>query len=216
MRLVSTAFLATTILVSSTTLANADVKVIASIKPVHSLVAAVMDGVGKPDLLVEGAGSPHTYSLKPSQAKKLQEADLVFWMSHDLEAFLENSIEGIAANATSVPLMDAHGLIKLDFREGGAFDAHAHDEHDHDRKDHDDHGPMIKRTMTTTGMMIMMIIKRTTMTTTGMMIMMITKRTTMTTTGMMTMLAMGMETMLLSGREFSNCQLEPTNGLSRR
>ena len=142
MRFVSTAFLATTILMSSTTLANADVKVIASIKPVHSLVAAVMDGVGKPDLLVEGAGSPHTYSLKPSQAKKLQEADLVFWMSHDLEAFLENSIEGIAANATSVPLMDAHGLIKLDFREGGAFDAHAHDEHDDhdDHKDHDDHG----------------------------------------------------------------------------
>ena len=142
MRLVSTAFLATTILVSSTTLANADVKVIASIKPVHSLVAAVMEGVGKPELLVEGAGSPHTYSLKPSQAKKLQEADLVFWMSHDLEAFLENSIEGIAANATSVPLMDAHGLIKLDFREGGAFDAHAHDEHDDhdDHKDHDDHG----------------------------------------------------------------------------
>ena len=126
---------------SSTNLANADVKVIASIKPVHSLVAAVMEGVGKPDLLVEGAGSPHTYSLKPSQAKKLQEADIVFWMSHDLEAFLENSIEGIAANATSVPLMDAHGLIKLDFREGGAFDAHAHDDHDDhdDHKDHDDH-----------------------------------------------------------------------------
>ena len=142
MRFVSTAFLATTILMSSTTLANADVKVIASIKPVHSLVTAVMEGVGKPELLVEGAGSPHTYSLKPSQAKKLQEADLVFWMSHDLEAFLENSIEGIAANATSVPLMDAHGLIKLDFREGGAFDAHAHDEHDDhdDHKDHDDHG----------------------------------------------------------------------------
>ena len=142
MRFVSTTFLATTILMSSTTLANADVKVIASIKPVHSLVAAVMDGVGKPDLLVEGAGSPHTYSLKPSQAKKLQEADLVFWMSHDLEAFLENSIEGIAANATSVPLMDAHGLIKLDFREGGAFDAHGHDEHDdhEDHKGHDDHG----------------------------------------------------------------------------
>ena len=138
MRLVSTAFLATTILVSSTTLANADVKVIASIKPVHSLVSAVMEGVGKPELLVEGAGSPHTYSLKPSQAKKLQEADLVFWMSHDLEAFLENSIEGIAANAMSVPLMETHGLIKLNFREGGAFDAHAHDDHD-DHKDHDDH-----------------------------------------------------------------------------
>ena len=138
MRVVSTAFLATTILVSGATLANADVKVIASIKPVHSLVAAVMEGVGKPELLVEGAGSPHTYSLKPSQAKKLQEADLVFWMSHDLEAFLEKSIEGIAKNAKSVPLMESHGLTMLNFREGGAFDAHAHDDHD-DHKDHDDH-----------------------------------------------------------------------------
>ena len=138
MRLVSTAFLATTILVSSTTLASADVKVIASIKPVHSLVAAVMEGIGKPELLVEGAGSPHTYSLKPSQAKKLQEADLVFWMSHDLEAFLEKSIEGIAKNAKSVPLMESHGLTTLNFREGGAFEAHGdHDDHGHD--DHDDH-----------------------------------------------------------------------------
>ena len=141
MRFVGTAFLATTILMSSTTLANADVKVIASIKPVHSLVAAVMEGVGNPELLVEGAGSPHTYSLKPSQANKLQEADLVFWMSHDLEAFLENSIESIAKNAKAVSLMDAHDLIKLNFREGGAFDAHDHDDHDdHGHDDHDDHG----------------------------------------------------------------------------
>ncbi|MGC6453635.1 MAG: metal ABC transporter solute-binding protein, Zn/Mn family, partial [Candidatus Puniceispirillaceae bacterium] len=142
MRRVGTALLATTILAASATLAKADVKVVTSIKPIHSLVSAVMSGVGAPSLLVEGSGSPHTYSLKPSQARQLQEADLVFWMSHDLEAFLENSIEGIAANATSVPLMDAHGLIKLDFREGGAFDAHAHDERDDhdDHKDHDDHG----------------------------------------------------------------------------
>ena len=141
MRFISTAFLATTILMSNATLANADLKVIASIKPVHSLVTAVMEGVGKPELLVEGAGSPHTYSLKPSQANKLQKADIVFWMSHDLEAFLENSIESIAKNAKAVSLMDAHDLIKLNFREGGAFDAHGHDDHkDHGHKDHDEHG----------------------------------------------------------------------------
>ena len=140
MRFISTAFLATTILMSNATLANADLKVIASIKPVHSLVTAVMEGVGKPELLVEGAGSPHTYSLKPSQANKLQKADIVFWMSHDLEAFLENSIESIAKNAKAVSLMDAHDLIKLNFREGGAFDAHGHDDHkDHDEHGHDDH-----------------------------------------------------------------------------
>ena len=159
MRLVSTAFLATTILVSSTTLASADVKVIASIKPVHSLVAAVMEGIGKPELLVEGAGSPHTYSLKPSQAKKLQEADLVFWMSHDLEAFLEKSIEGIAKNAKSVP--GKSWVTTLDFR-NGAFEAHG---------DHDDHDvTMIMTTIKrmTTGTMIMTTIKRMT---TGTMIM---------------------------------------------
>ena len=139
MRLISPTILATTVLISSNALANAETKVIASIKPVHSLVSAVMEGVGSPGLLVKGAGSPHSYSLKPSQAEELQAADVIFWMGHDLEAFLENSIENIAKNAKSVSLMDSHDLIKLSFREGGAFEAHAHDDHD-DHKDHDDHG----------------------------------------------------------------------------
>ena len=139
MRFTKSVVLATTMLSSSMTLAYADVNVVASIKPVHSLVSAVMDGVAKPTLLVEGAASPHTYSLKPSQAKQLQEADIVFWMSHDLEVFLENSIENIAQRAVSVPLIESHNLTKLSFREGGAFDAHGHDDHDdHDDK-HDDH-----------------------------------------------------------------------------
>ena len=141
MRFIRTAFLATTILTAGGSLAQADVKVVTSIKPVHSLVSAVMAGVGEPSLLVKGAGSPHTYALKPSQAQQLQDAELVFWMSHDLEAFLENSIESIATNAKSVPLMEAHGLTKLAFREGGAFDSHGHDDHDdHDEHKHDEHG----------------------------------------------------------------------------
>ena len=141
MRFFRIAFLATTILSAGGSLAQAEVKVVTSIKPIHSLVSAVMVGVGEPSLLVKGAGSPHTYSLKPSQAKQLQEADLVFWMGHDLEAFLENSIESIATNAKSVPLMEAHGLTKLEFREGGAFEDHAdHDDHKKDEHGHDDHG----------------------------------------------------------------------------
>ena len=139
MRSIRTVFLATTVLSTSATLATADVNVVASIKPVHSLVAAVMQGVGTPDLIVQGAGSPHTYALKPSQAKQLQEANLVFWMSRDLEAFLEKPIEGIATKATSVLLTESHGLTKLTFRAGGAFDSHGHDDHD-DHKGHDDHG----------------------------------------------------------------------------
>ena len=140
MRAVKSALLASTFLFTSTAVATADVKVVASIKPVHSLVASVMQGVSEPSLLVKGASSPHTYSLKPSQAKELQAADIVFWMSHDLEAFLENSIESIATNAKAVSLMDSHDLIKLNFREGGAFDAHDHGHDDHGDDKHDDHG----------------------------------------------------------------------------
>jgi zinc transport system substrate-binding protein len=139
MRFIKAAFLATTVLSTSATLAKADVKVVASIKPVHSLVAAVMQGVGSPDLIVDGAASPHTYSLKPSQARRLQDADLIFWIGHELEAFLEKPIDGIATGATAVSLLDSHGLTKVKFRDGGAFEDHGHDDHGHDEK-HDDHG----------------------------------------------------------------------------
>ncbi len=130
--------------------ANADVSVVTSIKPVHSLVSGVMEGVGTPKVIIEGAGSPHTYSLKPSQARQLQDADLVFWMGDELETFLEGPIKNIAKSATSIKLIDSHGLKKIKFREGGMFDAHddhddhgGHDDHghgEHAKDDHDDHG----------------------------------------------------------------------------
>ena len=110
--------------------------VVASIKPVHSLVAGVMQGVGEPALIVKGAGSPHTYSLRPSQARDLERARVVFWVGEDLAPFLEKPIETLAAKATTVALLDAHGLTKLAFREGGAFEKHGHDDHD----DHAAHG----------------------------------------------------------------------------
>ena len=142
MRFFKRTLLATTFLITSTNLSHADIKVVASIKPIHSLVSAVAQGIGEPTLLVKGAGSPHTYSLKPSQAKELQQADIVFWMGHDLEAFLENSIDNIATNSIVVPLMESNELAKLNFREGGAFENHGHDDHDKhdDHDDHDDHG----------------------------------------------------------------------------
>ena len=124
------------------TFAMADIKVVTSIKPVHSLVSGVMFGVGSPSLIIEGAGSPHTYSLKPSQAKQLQDAKLVFWMGDELETFLEGPIENIAQKATAIKLIDAHGLKKIRFRDGGMFDDHGHDDHDdheHDDNDHEKH-----------------------------------------------------------------------------
>lgn len=145
MRRFTTAILASTILASLNFGAAADteLRVVTSIKPVHSLVSSVMQGVGTPVLLIEGTASPHSYSLKPSQAQHLQAADIIFWMGHDLEAFLDNAIDSIAANSVSVPLTESHGLIRLKTREGGAFDSHdhAHDDHDahDDYNDHDGH-----------------------------------------------------------------------------
>ena len=119
--------------------ANAEINVVASVKPVHSLVSGVMDGVGKPDLIVQGSASPHTYSLRPSQARQLEDADLVFWMGHELESFLEQPLEAIATKAHVVELIDSSKLKKIQMREGGMFDAHAHDDHD-EHEGHDDHG----------------------------------------------------------------------------
>ncbi len=111
--------------------ATAAPNVVVSIKPVHSLVAAIMQGVGEPQLIVDGAASPHTYSLRPSNARTLEKADLVFWVGPGLEAFLQKPLEALASKATVVELEDAKGLEKLPFREGGPFEAHDHGEEGH-------------------------------------------------------------------------------------
>ena len=109
-------------------------KVVASIKPVHSLAAAVMDGVATPQLLLGAGASPHGASLKPSQATALQDADVVFWIGPDLESFLEAPMATIAADARSVELEHAPGVTVLAPREGGTFDLHD----DGDEADHAD------------------------------------------------------------------------------
>ncbi len=107
--------------------------VVVSIKPIHSLVASIMKGVGEPKLIVEGAASPHTYSMKPSNARAIQNADLIFWMGPNLEAFLDRPLDALAGSKTVVALSDSPDLQKLPFREGGPFEAHDHgDGHGHD------------------------------------------------------------------------------------
>ena len=112
-------------------------KVVASIKPIQSLVAGVMEGVGTPDIIVDGANSPHTFAMKPSTAEALQNANVVFWVGPDLEAFLVRPLETLGSNAKSVELGDAPGVEKLPMREGGTFEPHEHEgeeahEHGHD------------------------------------------------------------------------------------
>ena len=126
------------------TSAIADIKVVASIKPIHSLASYLMDGVAKPDLIVDGYASPHGFAMKPSHAKMLQNADIVFWVGEDLENFLEKPLDSIATKAEKIELMDAKGIVKLKFRERNIFGDHDdhddHDDHGHKKKDdHDDH-----------------------------------------------------------------------------
>jgi zinc transport system substrate-binding protein len=127
--------------------ANAELKVVTSIKPIHSLASYLMDGVGKPDLIVDGYASPHGFSMKPSHAKMLQNADLIFWVGGGMENFLEKPLNSIAKKAEKIELMETKGLQVLKFRERNIFDEHNHDDHDdhakkeddHDDHDHDDH-----------------------------------------------------------------------------
>ena len=140
---------------------KAEIKVVTSIKPIHSLVSYIMEGVASPDLIVDGYNSPHGFSLKPSHAKMLQEADIVICVGEGLEEFLEKPLESLAQNAVKFELLKQSGMKKLKFRERNIFEGHDdhddhghgkkkkddhddHDDHDHDKKakkeDHDDHG----------------------------------------------------------------------------
>lgn len=127
--------------------ANAEIKVVTSIKPIHSLASYLMDGIGKPGLIVDGYASPHSFSMKPSHAKMLQNADIVFWVGEGMENFLKKPLSSIAKKAEKIELMEVKGLNILKFRERNIFEEHNHDDHDdhakkedaHDDHDHDDH-----------------------------------------------------------------------------
>ena len=126
--------------------AKADIKVVTTIKPLHSLISSVMEGVGEPSLIIEGTSNPHTFVFKPSHAQMLEEADIVFWIGEDLEAFMEKPLDSLAGNATKISFMELSSIEKLKFREENIFDDHDdhghddHDGHEDEHEGHDDHG----------------------------------------------------------------------------
>ena len=128
---------AITLLTGSAALADSP-RVVTDIAPVHSLVSRVMDGIGKPDLIVPNETSPHDYRLRPADAEALENAGLVFWMGEGLTPWMERALESLSGEATIVELLALDETKTLPFREGALFDAHDHSEHD-DHDDHDDH-----------------------------------------------------------------------------
>jgi len=133
------------LLLIATSPVRAEIKVVTTIKPLHSLIANVMDGIGEPSLIIEGSTSPHSFTLKPSHAKLLEEADLIFWVGEGMETFMERPIESIVKNAEVVEFMEVNSIKKLKFREENIYGDHDedhddHDDHDEDHdEDHDDH-----------------------------------------------------------------------------
>lgn len=114
---------------------EAGLRVVASIKPIHSIAAALMEGVGAPSLLITGTTNPHDYRMRPSDAESLQNADVLFWVGPDLEG---KSIEAVAQSARIVTLVPDEG--KHDEHGHDGHDEHDHDEHGHDDHDHGEHG----------------------------------------------------------------------------
>jgi zinc transport system substrate-binding protein len=116
-----------------------ELSVVVTIKPVHSLAAAVMEGAGAPILLLKGASSPHSYSLRPSDAKTLSTADIIVRVSGNLESFLDKPLASLSQDAKLVTLSDIPGIKLLPVRESGAFEAHDDAEAAHEHEEHDAH-----------------------------------------------------------------------------
>ena len=103
--------------------------VAADILPVHSLVSQVMDGVGDPALILPPGASPHGHSLRPSEARSIRQADVVFWIGPGLTPWLENPLAALGAAAQHVDLMrEDVGLTVIALEDG-------HEDHsDHDQR----------------------------------------------------------------------------------
>jgi len=126
---VSVAFVASFLLIGS---AQAEVKVLTSIKPLQLIAAAVQDGVAIPEVLLPPGASPHNYALRPSDVRKVQSVDLLYWIGPDMEGFLPRVLGG-----RSLPSVAVQDLPGLKLRHFGA-DNHSHseeaEEHDHDHR----------------------------------------------------------------------------------
>ncbi len=105
---------------------TSDLKVVATIKPIHSLLTQLMDGIATPTLLVEGAASPHTFALKPSAVRAINNADVFVRVSESVEPFTRKVAQALPDSVRLVTLSEEPGMKLLERRTSGAFEPHAH------------------------------------------------------------------------------------------
>lgn len=121
--------------------------VVTSIKPLQSIAAAVMKGVGEPVLLLDAGVSEHTAQLRPSQVEALTTADLIVVVGENLEAFLHHALENPdIASRTRIEASELPGLTLLPLRSGDLWEPHHHGdegaeaaEHEHEHGGNDAH-----------------------------------------------------------------------------
>jgi zinc transport system substrate-binding protein len=123
------AFIASFLLIGS---AQAEVRVLTSIKPLQLIAAAVQDGVAIPEVLLPPGASPHNYALRPSDVRKVQSVDLLYWIGPDMEGFMPRVLNG--RTLPSVAVQDLPGLKLRHFAEDNHSHAEEADEHDHDHR----------------------------------------------------------------------------------
>ncbi len=126
-------------LIAGPALATAGVNVAVSIKPLHSIASNIMLGVAEPDLIVSTGGSPHGYNLRPSEARMLQQADLVFWIGPELEEFLEKPLHNGSHDKAHSLLDDVPQLQVLSTRAAGVWQNAARQDDGHGHKDEHGH-----------------------------------------------------------------------------
>nr|WP_178125902.1 zinc ABC transporter substrate-binding protein [Pseudomonas sp. Fl5BN2] len=112
--------------------AQAEVRVLTSIKPLQLIAAAVQDGVAVPEVLLPPGASPHNYALRPSDVRKVQTVDLLYWVGPDMEGFLPRVLKG--RSLPSVAVQDLPGMKLRHFAEDSHSHAEDADEHDHDHR----------------------------------------------------------------------------------
>ena len=126
--------------ITSAACAETTPNVVVTIKPIHSLVSRLMAGIGEPKLVVDGSASPHTFTLKPSTARAINDADIFIRVSDSLEPFTRKIVASLPPGVTVLTLAGADGVKLFDQRQGGTFEKHHHEEAgEAEHEGHDEH-----------------------------------------------------------------------------
>jgi zinc transport system substrate-binding protein len=121
--------------------AHAAPSVAVDIAPLHSLVSQVMENVGQPKLIIPAEASPHRYTMRPSEAKALADADTIFWMGESFTPWLNKAMNNVASSAQKIAVLDIEGTITHQYREGATFESHEHHEgHEDEGHEGEEHG----------------------------------------------------------------------------